>query len=77
MFWQPDNDPHHMHPDPNLIYYFFILAVITAAAALYIGWKVMIFLDNRYERKKRAEKDSELKTGSESETSTEREGESQ
>lgn len=51
MFLQ-DNDPHHLHPDPNGIYYFLILAVILMAILFFAGAKVMNFLDNRYERKK-------------------------
>jgi large-conductance mechanosensitive channel len=51
MFLQ-DNDPHHMHPDPNFVYYFLILAMILMAIVFFVGVKVMNFLDNRYERKK-------------------------
>jgi len=54
-----DNDPHHMHPDPNQIYYFLILAVVLMAALLFAASKIMKLLDNRYERKKPSEKDSE------------------
>ena len=54
-----DNDPHHMHPDPNYIYYFVILAVILVVVTLFAGWKLMSFLDNRYERKEASKKDSE------------------
>lgn len=54
-----DNDPHHMHPDPNQIYYFLILAVVLVVVVFYCGAKVMNYLDNRYERKKPSEKDSE------------------
>ena len=54
-----DNDPHHMHPDPNYIYYFVILAVILVVVTLFAGWKFMSFLDNRYERKQKRKKDSE------------------
>lgn len=54
-----DNDPHHMHPDPNSVYYFLISAVILMAALLFAASKIMKLLDNRYERKKPSEKDSE------------------
>ena len=54
-----DNDPHHMHPDPNQIYYFLILAVVLMAALLFAASKILKLLDNRYERKKTSEKDSE------------------
>ena len=54
-----DNDPHHMHPDPNQIYYFLILAVVLMAALLFAASKILKLLDNRYERKKPSEKDSE------------------
>ena len=54
-----DNDPHHMHPDPNSVYYFLISAVILMAALLFAASKIMKLLDDRYERKKPSEKDSE------------------
>ena len=54
-----DNDPHHMHPDFNYVYYFLIIAVIFAVAMLFAAPKIMSYLDNRYERKKLVEKDSE------------------
>lgn len=54
-----DNDPHHMHPDPNQIYYFLILSVILLVVMFYCGAKLMNYLDKRYERKKSSEKDSE------------------
>lgn len=58
MFLQ-DNDPHHMHPDFNYVYYFLILAVVLTALVLFVGLKVMTFFDNRYERKKPTAKNSE------------------
>jgi flagellar biosynthesis/type III secretory pathway M-ring protein FliF/YscJ len=54
-----DNDPHHMHPDFNYVYYFLIIAVIFAVAMLFAAPKIMSYLDNRYERKKLVEKDSD------------------
>lgn len=54
-----DNDPHHMHPDPNQIYYFLILSVILLVVMFYCGAKLMNYLDKRYERKKSSEKDPE------------------
>jgi hypothetical protein len=54
-----DNDPHHMHPDPNSVYYFLISAVILMAALFFVAAKIMKFLDNRYERKKTSETDAE------------------
>lgn len=54
-----DNDPHHMHPDFNYVYYFLIVAVIFAVAIMFAAPKIMSYLDNRYERKKSKEKDSE------------------
>ena len=36
-----------------------ISAVILVAVVLVVGWKLMSFLDRRYERKKRSEKNSE------------------
>jgi F0F1-type ATP synthase membrane subunit b/b' len=61
MFMQ-DNDPHHMHPDPNSIYYFVILAVILVAMVFFVGTKIMKYLDNRYERKKPSKKDSKTES---------------
>lgn len=60
-----DNDPHHMHPDPNQVYYFLILGVILLVVIFFFGAKLMSYLDNRYERKKPSVKDSE--TASEAE----------
>ena len=54
-----DNDPHHMHPDPNQVYYFLILGVILLAVMFFVGAKLMNYFDSRYERKKPSEKDSE------------------
>jgi len=54
-----DNDPHHMHPDPNSIYYFLIMAVILVVIVFFVGAKIMKYFDNRYEPKKSSEKDSE------------------
>lgn len=48
-----------MHPDPNQIYYFLILAVVLMVALFFAASKIMKFLDNRYEQKKTREKDSE------------------
>lgn len=42
-----DNDPHHLHPDPNEIYFYFVLAPILIALVFYAGWKLMNYLDNR------------------------------
>ena len=53
-----DNDPHHMHPDINYVYYFVILAVILLVVMLYGAAKLMNYLDNRYERKKPSEENS-------------------
>ncbi len=53
-----DNDPHHMHPDFNYVYYFLILAVILGAAMLFGARRFMKYLDNRYERKQSAEQDA-------------------
>lgn len=54
-----DNDPHHLHHDPNHIYYFLILAVIMVAVLLFVGVRLMSYLDNRYKRNKTSEKSSE------------------
>jgi F0F1-type ATP synthase membrane subunit b/b' len=54
-----DNDPHHMHPDFSYVFYFVILAVIFAVAMLFAAPKVMNYLDNRHERKKRIKENSE------------------
>lgn len=54
-----DNDPHHMHPDPNQVYYFLILAVILVVVVFYVGPKLMNYLDKRYERKKPSINNSE------------------
>jgi hypothetical protein len=61
-----DNDPHHLHPDPNYIYYFVISAVILVAVVLVVGWNLMSFLDSRYERRKKSrEKDAETDSADE------------
>lgn len=52
-----DNDPHHMHPDFNYVYYFLILAVILGAVMLFGAMRFMKYLDNRYERKQSNETD--------------------
>lgn len=54
-----DNDPHHLHPDPNYVYYFVISAMILVPIVFFVVWQLMSFLDRRYERKKTSEKDSE------------------
>jgi len=58
-----DNDPHHMHPDMNYVYYFLILAVIIGAAMLFGAMRFMKYLDNRYERKQSGEKDAKTESG--------------
>ena len=57
-----DNDPHHMHPDFNYVYYFLILAVILGAAMLFGARRFMKYLDNRYERKQSNEKDAKTES---------------
>jgi hypothetical protein len=57
-----DNDPHHMHPDPNQVYYFLILGVILLVVMFFCGAKLMNYLDNRYERKNPGKKDSETES---------------
>jgi hypothetical protein len=46
MFLQ-DNDPHHLHADPTYLYAFFILAPILSVLILFVGWKLMNYLENR------------------------------
>ena len=58
IFLQSDNDPHHMHPDFSYVYYFVILALIFLAATLFAARKIMIYLDNRYERRKSNDENS-------------------
>ncbi|HQU81705.1 MAG TPA: hypothetical protein PKY59_01180 [Pyrinomonadaceae bacterium] len=60
MIWQ-DNDPHHIHPEFNYLYVFIVLAVILGAAVMFGAPRIMKFLDDRYERKKR---DDDSKPGS-------------
>ena len=57
-----DNDPHHMHPDFNYVYYFLILAVILGAVMLFGAFRFMKYLDNRYERKESNAKDAETES---------------
>lgn len=60
MFLQ-DNDPHHLHAEPNYIYLYLILAPIMMAVVFYATWKLMTFLDSRRDRAD--EKKSPGKTG--------------
>lgn len=57
MFLQ-DNDPHHLHQDPNSIYYFGVLGVILIVVLFFAAGKIMNYLDNRYERKNPIKEDS-------------------
>lgn len=57
-----DNDPHHMHPDINYVYYFVILAVILVVVLIIGMTKQMNYLDSRYERKNPGKKDSETES---------------
>lgn len=49
MFLQ-DNDPYHLHAEPNYIYLYLILAPIMMAVVFYATWKLMTFLDSRRDR---------------------------
>lgn len=57
-----DNDPHHMHPDFNYVYYFLILAPILAVSVLYVGWKLMTYLDNRKKPEQTDKQNSETES---------------
>ena len=46
MFMLAD-DPHHMHADANDFYYFLVLSVILVVAVLFVGWKIMTFLERK------------------------------
>lgn len=56
MFLQ-DNDPHHMHPDFNYVYYFLIIAPIVAIAVIYFGMKILDRLGSRKDRRAQGKKD--------------------
>ncbi len=64
MFLQ-DNDPHHMHVDFSYVFYFLILALIVGAAALYFGWKLMRYLDERSKKMQPEVKDPETESENE------------
>ena len=40
-------DPHHMHADANYFYYFLVLSVILVVAALFVGWKILTYLEQK------------------------------
>ena len=51
-----DNDPHHLHGNPDYFYLYFILAPILMAVVLYVCWRLMNYLDNRKDKKQQPQK---------------------